>query len=212
MRRSQSASNPEDWPRILFLGSEPPGEGGAGSIYFHRLLQNVPASHLCVATHRPLPDGAERLPGLYLRQWLPFSSLQDTRLWKLRFVARLAGAPSLVSFDTIDRQLPFEPDIILTLMQDSLMYETASRYSVARGYPMCVFIHDLAHGFEPLPRFIEPLRLRADRQFLARSAGVVAVSKGMEAYLRDNWGVSSQVILLPHRTIRCRGRRRRVAR
>ena len=68
------------------------------------------------------------------------------------------------------------------------MYETASRYAVTRGYPMCVFIHDLAHGFEPLPQFMEPLRLRADRRFLARSAGVIAVSEGMKAYLHDKWG------------------------
>ena len=199
--QSQSAlalsSGPGDWPRILFFGSEPPGTGGAGSIYFHRLLRDVPASHLFVATHRPLPDDVERLSCRYLRQSLPLSSLENTRLWKLRFLARLAGLPRLVSLDELDRTIPFVPDVVVTLMQDSLMYETASRYAVTRGYPLCVFVHDLAHGFEPLPRVFQALRQRADRRFLARSASIVCVSDGMKAYLREKWGLESDVILPP---------------
>jgi len=183
------------YPKILFFGSEPPSSIGAGSIYFFRLFQRWPVDRLKVVTPWLPEPRASRLACPYHFLKIPFRRLNKTRFWKIRLALRLFGAAYLVSLKAIKQTIEFNPDAVVTLMQDSIMYDAASRYARYIRKPLIVFVHDAPLVFEPLPGPFRYWQVKQDRNLLRKSATIFAVSPGMQKYLAKTYGAKSHVLL-----------------
>lgn len=186
------------FPRLLFVTGEPPHTQAAGAIYFYRLLQDYPADRLHIVTNQPPPASAGRLSCHYatLRLWA--DRLNRTRLWPWRARLRALGASRAVRLSRVDAAVgDFRPDAVATLMQDSWYYDLAARYAAARRLPLILFVHDVAHGFEPVPVWLQN-RQRARDTAVYRQARVrFCVSPGMATWFRDHFGVPGEALLPP---------------
>jgi glycosyltransferase involved in cell wall biosynthesis len=187
-----------DLPRILFLSNEAPHLAAAGAIIFYRLLQDYPADRILVVTNSPLPPETSRLACRYESLPLAADRLNRTRLAPWRPILRALGGsvlPRLGRIDTVLRD--FKPDVVVTLMQDSWFYDFAARYARARKLPLLLFIHDLAHGFEPVPASLKARQLRRDREVFQQATRRLCVSPGMVAYFQREFGIEGEICLPP---------------
>jgi glycosyltransferase involved in cell wall biosynthesis len=185
-------------PRLLFITNEPPHTAAAGSIYFHRLFSDYPAERLRVISNRPLPSPEQRLGCDYFTHRIWADRLKQTRFWKWRTAARVLGGTDLLSLSSLDRLVgDFQPDAVVTLMQDSWVYELAARYARNKKLPLVLFIHDLPHGFEPVAPWLVKRQLRRDRAIYAQAAVRFCVSPGMEAWFHKEFGIAGDVLLPP---------------
>ncbi len=185
-------------PRVLFLSSEAPHTGGAGAIVFHRLLRDYPPERLLVVTNHPPPAGTATLPCRYASLPLAADRLNRTRFWPWRARLRALGAGALVSLRRIDAALAgFAPDVVVTLMQDSWFYDLAARYAAARSLPLVLMVHDLAHGFEPVPRWLLARQFTRDRAVVHQAASRLCISQPMAGYFMREFGASAEVLLPP---------------
>lgn len=189
--RQKSVKKP--LPRVLLLSAEPPHLGAAGAVVLFRLFQQYPQDQLLVVSnHLPPPDAA-RLACRYQHLPLAVDRLSRTRLWRWRAILRSFGASRLVSLQRVDEALGrFEPDVVLTLMQDSWCYDLAARYAAARGLPLVLFVHDLAHGFEPVPRLLRRRQLARDEVVFRQAEARLCVSRPMADYFQALFAVSAE--------------------
>jgi glycosyltransferase involved in cell wall biosynthesis len=185
-------------PRVLFLTSEAPHTAAAGAIVFHRLLRDYPPERLLVVTNTPPPVGDGRLACRYTHLPLAVDRLNRTRFWPWRANLRTLGASTLVRLTRVDAALEgFVPDVVATLMQDSWYYDLAARYARRRGLPLVLFSHDLAHGFEPVPAWLQKRQLRRDRAVYRQAAVRLCVSQGMADFYAQAFGAPGEVLLPP---------------
>lgn len=185
-------------PRLLFLSSEAPHTGAAGAIVFHRLLRDYPVDRLLVVTNNPPPAVASRLACRYVRLALAADRLNRTRFWPWKAILRSLGASSLPSLGTIDRHLQgFAPDVVVTLMQDSWYYDLAARYARRRRLPLVLFVHDLPHGFEPVPDWLTARQRRRDAAVYRQATARLCVSRGMADWFLAEYGVPGEVLMPP---------------
>jgi glycosyltransferase involved in cell wall biosynthesis len=196
---SGSAPEAPGLPRLLLLTNEPPLTVGAGSIVFHRLFSDYPPERLRVVTNAPPAPAEQRLACRYECLPLLADRLNRTRFWPWRGAARALGMGHLVSLRRIDRRLRdgFVPDVVVTLMQDSWMYDLAARYARRRRLPLVLFIHDLAFGFEPVAPWLRGSQRRRDVAVYRRAAARLCVSQGMADYFLSEFGAPGEVLLPP---------------
>jgi glycosyltransferase involved in cell wall biosynthesis len=193
-----SARVMDQLPRVLFITNAPPHMETAGSIYFHRLLDDYPAERLRVITNTAFPDSGKRLACQYRLHRLRADRLHQTRFWKWRTAGRVLGGTNFLSTRCIDDfVMDFNPQVVVTLMQDSWYYELAAKFARQRKLPLGLFIHDLPHGFEPIATPLMKLQLRRDRTIYEQAAIRWCVSAGMERWYRENFGLSGDVLLPP---------------
>jgi glycosyltransferase involved in cell wall biosynthesis len=197
---SESVPEAPVLPRLLLLTNEPPLTVGAGSIVFHRLFRDYPPERLRVVTNAPLAPAEQSLACRYEHLPLLADRLNRTRFWPLRAAARALGMGNLVSLRRIDRRLEdgFVPDVVVTLMQDSWMYDLAARYARHRRLPLVLFIHDLAFGFEPVAPWLRSAQRRRDAAVYRQAAARLCVSQGMADHFLAEFGVPGEVMLPPH--------------
>ncbi len=185
-------------PRLLFMTSEAPHTAAAGGIILHRLLSDYPAGRLLIVTNHPPPATASRLHCRYVQLPLAVDRLNRTRLWPWRAALRALGASALVPLGRVDVALAgFTPDVVVTLMQDTWYYDLAARYAVARGLPLVLMVHDLAHGFEPVPSWLQSRRLARDKAVCRQAKVRLCVSQPMADYFGTEFGTPGEVLLPP---------------
>lgn len=185
-------------PRLLFITSEAPHSLAAGSIVFHRLLSEYPQDRLCVVTNNPPPAGAEILGCRYATARLPVDRLNHSRFWLWRPLLRTLGGSRLLSLRGIKHAVgDFQPDLVVTLLQDSWYYDLASRYARRLGLPFWVVIHDLPAGFEAVPASFRRLQQRRDVEILRQAEVRLCISVGMACHLSQATGLSYDVMLPP---------------
>lgn len=185
-------------PRLLLLSSEAPHTAAAGAIVFHRLFRDYPADRLLVVTNHLPPANAGRLDCRYAALPLAVDRLDRTRLWPWRATLRVLGGANLIRLLRIDDALDgFTPDIVITLMQDSWFYDLAARYARARQLPFALFIHDLAHGFEPVSSRFQPRQLNRDRAVFQQAAVRFCISQGMVDFFSREFALPAEVLLPP---------------
>lgn len=195
---SQTAQPPARPPRLLFITNEPPHTAAAGSIYFHRLFSGYPADCLRVITNDTLPEPEQCLSCEYSTHRVWADRLQQTRFWKWRTAARVMGGTNFLPLRELERQAgSFQPDTVVTLMQDSWMYELAARYARKNKLPLILFIHDLPHAFEQVASRLVKRQLKRDRAIYQQAALRFCVSPGMEAWFRREFGLPGEVLLPP---------------
>jgi len=185
-------------PRLLFLTNEPPHTSAAGGIVFHRLLRDYPADRLLVVTNHLPPDSAGRLACRYVHLPLAADRLNRTRFWPWRATLRSLGASSFTRLGRIDEVVrDFSPDAVITLMQDSWYYDLAARYARHHDLPLGLFIHDLPHGFEPVPPRLAARQRARDRGVYEQAAARLCISRGMANWFFREYGLPGEVLLPP---------------
>ena len=191
-----SASRP--FPRVLLLSSEAPHSGAAGAIVLQRLLRDFPVDRLLVVTSHLPPDGALRLDCRYEHLPLAADRLNNTRFWPWRPGLRSLGASALVGLGRVDRLLEgFAPEVVVTLMQDSWFYDLAAHYAGARQLPLVLLAHDVAHGFEPVPEWLQQRQLQRDAAVYRQAKARLCISPGMSKYHEEIFSVAGEVLLPP---------------
>lgn len=185
-------------PRVLFLTSEAPHTGAAGAIVFHRLFTGYPPDRLLVVTSHLPPASAERLPCRYEHVPLRVDRLNRTRFWPWRTALRVLGGAAWLDLDAVDRALgDFQPDIVVTLMQDGWYYDYAARYARRRKLLLALFIHDLPDGFEPVAPWLRARQCRRDATVYRQAAHRLCISDPMRAHFLATYGVDGEVLPPP---------------
>ena len=185
-------------PRILFLTCEAPHTQAAGSIAFYRLFGDYPPDRLCVVTNHLPPSNASRLSCCYHHLPLLADRLNRTRFWPWKTILRSLGAGALVQTRRVDRVLgDFNPDIVVSLMQDSWVYDLAGRFARRRRLPLVLFVHDLPGGFEPVPKFLIRRQRNLDQRIFRQAAVRLCVSTGMVDWFKQEFDLPSQFLLPP---------------
>lgn len=183
-------------PKLLFISNEVPHNAAAGSIVLAWLLEDYPTDNLFVITNQAPPSQALLLKCPYVTIDLPLDRLGQTRFARHRSAARVLGATKFTSTKGIDRVIgSFKPDIIVTVMQDSWCYDLAAKYAQQHGIPLLLIVMDLAHGFEPVPRWLEKRQLNRDKLIFQQAAGRMLISPGMNEFCEATFGVSGTVLL-----------------
>jgi hypothetical protein len=95
----------------------------------------------------------------------------------------------------------FQPDAVVTLMQDSWYYELAARYARKHRLPLILFIHDLPHIFEPVSPLLKAMQRRRDEAIYSQAAIRFCVSPGMESWFHSQFGIRGDVLLPPRSII-----------
>lgn len=185
-------------PRLLLLSNEPPHTGAAGAIVFHRLLRDFPPDHLLVVSNQRPPKQAGRLDCRYEYVPLAVDRLNRTRFWNWKATLRSLGGPDWIPLSRIDSALRgFRPQVVVTLMQDSWYYDFAARYARKHRMPLCLFVHDLPQGFEPVPSWLRRRQLARDRSVYRLAASRLCISRPMAQYFEREFGVPGEVLLPP---------------
>jgi len=185
-------------PRVLLFTGEPPHTSAAGAIVLHRLLSDYPTDRLLVVTNHPPPPDAGRLECRYERVPLPADRLSRTRLWPWRNTLRVLGLSALSSLRPIDAALAgFQPDLVVTLMQDSWYYDYAARYARARRQPLVLIVHDLPDGFEPVPSWLRARQQRRDAAVYRQAVRRLCISEPMRDHFREVVGEEGEVLPPP---------------
>ena len=185
-------------PRLLLLTSEPPHTAAAGAIVFHRLLRDYPPDRLLVVSNHQPPASAGRLPCRYEHVPLAADRLNRTRFWTWKAALRSLGGPELIPLSRVESVLRgFRPQMVATLMQDSWYYDLAARYARKRRLPLCLFIHDLPHGFEPVAPWLAAHQQARDRAVYRQAALRLGISPGMAQWFEENYAMRCDVLLPP---------------
>lgn len=185
-------------PRVLLLSAESPHSDSPGGIVLKRLLQDYPPERLRVVTNHPPPPGADRLGCTYVSLPLSVDRVNRTRFAGWRPALRALGASRLLATSRIDEACGgFEPEVVVTLMQDSWFYEFAARYAATRRLPLVLLVHDLAHGFETVPTWLSRRQLARDAQVFRQARVRLCISEPMAAFFRQEFGVEADVLPPP---------------
>lgn len=195
---SVAPSVPDRLPRVLFLANEAPHTAAAGAIFFHRLFRDYPTDRLLVVSNALLPADAGRLACRYATLPLIVDRLNRTRFWPWRPALRALGGPELINLHRVDRALGgFQPDVVVTLMQDSWYYDLAARYARQRGLPLILFIHDVASGFEPVAPWLRDRQRQRDGAVYRQAVQRWCISPGMVDFFQSEFRAGGEVMPPP---------------
>jgi len=185
-------------PKLLLLSSESPHTRAPGAIVFHRLLRDYPADRLLVITNHAPPPGADRLACRYETVSLLADRLNRTRFWPWKAALRALGAPDWLPLGAMEAALrEFQPDLVLTLMQDSWYYDLAARFARRHRLPLVLFIHDLPQGFEPVSSWLTSRQRERDRTVYLQAAVRLCISPGMADWFKSHYDLPGEVLLPP---------------
>ncbi len=133
-----------------------------------------------------------------MRHALAADRLKRTRFWPWRAILRNCGATTLMGLGGIERAVGgFAPAVVVSLMQDSWFYDLAARYACRHRLPLVLFVHDLPHGFEPVPAWLESSQRRRDAAVYRQAAARFCVSAGMADWFHAHYGAEGEVLLPP---------------
>ncbi len=185
-------------PRVLLVTAEPPQSGTAGGIALQRLFSDYPADRLLVISNARVPAGASTLGCKYVHHPLAVDRLHRTRFWPWRNRLSVAGLASLLPLGRPRRAAQaFQPDVVLTLFQDSWYYTLAARLAAKLSRPQVVLIHDLPHLFEPVSPPLQPRQIQRDVRLLKAATARLFISDGMQRWCRQHYDVDGDVLLPP---------------
>jgi glycosyltransferase involved in cell wall biosynthesis len=187
-----------DAPAVLLFSAESPHSAAPGSIVLQRLFADYPVSKLRVVTNHPPPPDAEKLSCRYETVTLAADRLNRTRFAHWRPILRSLGAGALVRPRGLDAALDgFAPDVVVTLMQDSWYYDLAAEFAFRRGLPLVLLVHDLAHGFEPVPTWVRQRQHERDRRVARQACVRLCISAPMAEYFAAEFGAPAEVLWPP---------------
>ncbi len=179
---------------VLILSEQIPHSVSAGNIQLLRLFADYPADRLLVIGP-PVPEGAKKLGCRYEALVPAFTRLNTSRLnvWKRSF--RAVGFVPAVSPGRIRRLLKgFQPDLVVSLMENSDLYEAAERFCRSEGLPLYLIVHDTNEDFEPVFSWAKAHQFDKDRRIYRFAKERFCISPVMAKYNEDRFGVPGKVL------------------
>ncbi len=82
-------------------------------------------------------------------------------------------------------------------MQDSWYYDLAARYARRRGLPLVLVVHDLPHGFEPVPGWFRAGQRGRDTAVYRQAAVRLCISRGMVDWFAAEYGAPAELLPPP---------------
>lgn len=195
-----SDSFPDDLPRLLVFSALVPETRSAGALLLYRLLKHYPSEKLLVLGRQPHAE-SEILSCRYLN--LPdvwFSRLYRTRYWKLVRSLATFGVGRLVSVRKAEKYAEgFQPQVVLTVMEESQYYGAASHFSARNGIPLVLLVHDLVELFEPVYGWASARQKRQNAAVCRLAKARMCISPEMARHVQFAYGVAGEV-LYPNRS------------
>lgn len=185
-----------NYPKILFISDEIPQSINAGSIQFFRLFQSYPKNNIIIFGKAPLPN-AKVLDCEYYK--LTFPLHEKIRLSRF--------SPILINMQILGLILPklpnrliriankFEPDYVVTLMQDLTYYNTAYEYSKAKNIPLIIFSHDDVEEFDGIFSFLKKRLTRRNSIIYNYAKKRICISEEMANSWQDRYKCKSDFLL-----------------
>lgn len=182
-------------PRLLVFSEVIPESRNAGSIQLLRLLADYPADRLLVLGPKPHPD-SQLLPSRYeTLQNAVLGRLYRSRLWRLKRSLDMFGIFSEVSVREAERLIAsFQPDVVLSVMQESQFYCAAWRYCLRKSIPLVIIVHDLVEEAEPVYWWALGRQRRRNAAVYRDSTARLCVSPAMVERLRNDYGEVGSVL------------------
>lgn len=198
-RQPRLATNDAELPRLLVLSQTIPQSVYAGSILLHRLLKEYPADKLLVIGPAPNPK-SELLDCRYEIIVNPTERFYVTRFSKLARSFQAFGLTPLPTVNSIGRLLKdFQPQIVLTVMQDQPFYHLAYRFAELRQLPLVLLIHDLPGWFETVYPWAESSQAKRDAKVYSFATKRISVSPEMRDQLAATYNIAGE-FLYPNRS------------
>jgi hypothetical protein len=184
-----------DLPKVLFLADEIPQSKNAGSIQFYRLFESYPADRLLVVGRTP-STGASILSCKYIELTYKFFDR-----WRLtRFSRWLADGEAL---GLIRYKMPtsvrsqidaFNPDVVVTLMQLYMYYQSAYTYAKEKGKPLILFCHDDVEEFSNVHSFFRDMLIKRNAIIYQYAKRRLCISPQMVEAWEKKYGAKGEVM------------------
>lgn len=178
----------------------------AGSLLLYRLLQFHPSDRLKAVG--PAPQPQSRILGCEYVELKPAASSRWnlTRFaslkWSLESVSLLGRIPDAWVDTAVG---PFQPDIVVTVMERLDYVDAAHRFCVRRGIPLALISHDEIESFERVYPIFAPAQRRRIASIYRDAAVRFCVSPEMARRFDTIYGAPGTV-LYPSRSDELTGR------
>lgn len=189
-----SGVDPKTLPRLLVFSHVVPESRFAGSVLLMRLLRGYPVEKLLVLGPQPDPRS-----NILACRYEPLPDARMARAYRSRF-ARLArsvavfGLGSEICFDDKGPLVrDFQPQVVLTVMQESQFYRAACRYCVRNGLPLILLVHDLAESFEPVYSWAVKRQRQLNTEVYRAAAERLCISPAMALRLQQTYGAEGSI-------------------
>lgn len=185
----------KDCPRLLFVSDLPPCHLNGGPILMHRLLSGYPMDRLTVACAAGLLPRATNT--LLPCRHVPLFQTTGTGRWGLGRIKQLANVAAFGPMVWSLERLLWETqsEAVLTVAH-GLMFIAAVLAAKRAGKPSVLVVHDdwlwFMRNFTWIPRAVAPAIFGLT---LRRATHVYAVSEGVQEWLRNDFGIRSEVQL-----------------
>lgn len=190
----------KDLPRLLVFSQVIPESRYAGSLLLLRLLKDYPAERLLVIGPRPYPESAILRCRYESLRDVPLARLYRTRLSRMKRSLDAFSFGAEVSVRDVERLAQeFQPDVVVTVMQESQFYRAASRFCSRNSLPFVILIHDLVELFEPVYSWALNRQRQRNAAVYRSAAARFCISPAMADRLRTDYG-SDGTVLYPNRS------------
>ena len=191
--------------RVLVLSEVIPHSVSAGNIQLLRLFADYPADKLFVIGP-PVPEVAKKLSCRYEALIPRFSRLNTSRLNKWKRSARAVGLLPAVSPARIRRLLQgFQPELVVSLMENSDLYEAAEKFCRAEKLSLYLIVHDTNEDFERVFSWARARQFAKDRKIYRFARERFCISPEMAEFNEQRFGVPGKVLYpIPDQEIRAR--------
>ncbi len=180
--------------KVLIISEQIPHSVSAGNIQLLRLFSDYPPDRMLVIGPQ-VPAGAKRLACRYETLVPPFTRLNTSRLNVWKRTARAMGwIPPVCSRRVRGLLKGFQPDLVLSLMENSDYYEAAERFTRVQGLPLFLIVHDTNEDFEPVFPWAKRRQLAKDRRIYRFAKESFCISPEMAAYNEVRFGVPGKVL------------------
>jgi glycosyltransferase involved in cell wall biosynthesis len=180
--------------KTLIISEQIPCSTSAGNIQLLRLFGYYPPKSLLVLGPKA-PESNKKLLCRYEKFVPTFTRLNKSRfhLWKRS--ARAMGWIPASSACLIEKMLKgFQPDLVLSLMENSDYYEAAELFCRTKKLPLHLIAHDLNEEFEPVFAWAQRRQLARDRRIYRFAKERFCVSPEMAEFNEKRFGVPGKVL------------------
>lgn len=181
--------------RILVLSPAIPETRYAGSLLLYRLLEKHASSRLLIVGPKPHP--ASRLLNCEYKVLPPraIAKLNRTRFAVLKRSIEAFGMIDKLSVRAAQNRLgSFQPDVVVTVMEQLAYADLAMRFCKSTGLPLVLIVHDLLAHFEPVYRLARSAQERHYRSIYNFAAERLCISPGLRDCLRLMYGSDGDVL------------------
>jgi hypothetical protein len=182
-------------PKILFLADEIPQSKNAGSIQFLRIFEDYPSDRMLVVGRKPSQD-ATILNCKYVE--LTYKVADRIRLSRFNQYLADGEALGLMRYHLpagVEKQIDeFNPDVVVTLMQLFMYYQSAYLYALKKNKPLIVFCHDDVEEFSRVHSLLKGSLVKRNASIYRFASRRICISPEMEKAWQVKYKISGEVM------------------